>query len=370
MADYYIGLMSGTSMDALDAVLVDLSEATPHLEASLSHPLPPTLRQQLIALTTPGANEIERSAQADRELGRFSAKTIQTLLEQTSITASQITAIGSHGQTIRHSPDSSPSYTVQIGDGNTIAQLTGITTVTDFRRRDMVVGGQGAPLVPAFHSALYRDERKTRVILNLGGIANISILPRDPHLPVSGFDTGPANVLLDSWCQAQRGEPFDKNGAWASSGQILPEFLQTLLDDPYFQRSPPKSTGREYFNMDWLGPKLPANSNSADVQATLSELTARTIAEAITQYCPDSAELIVCGGGAYNADLMQRLQTNLPAMPVVSSGESGISPRWMEAMAFAWLAHQTLRGLPGNLPTVTGASKPVILGAIYPGSPS
>ncbi len=369
MPEYYIGLMSGTSMDALDAVLVDLSTTTPHLETSISRPLPRELRQQLIALTTPDTNEIERSAQADRQLGQFSAETIDTLLKQSAVTATQVKGIGSHGQTIRHSPESSPSYTVQIGDGNTIAQLTGITTVTDFRRRDMVVGGQGAPLVPAFHSALYREEDKTRVILNLGGIANISILSHDSHIPVSGFDTGPANILLDSWCQTQCGEPFDENGEWAMSGHILPELLQTLLDDPYFQRPPPKSTGREYFNLDWLRPRLPLNAKPADVQATLSELTARTIADAITQYCPGSAELIVCGGGAYNAHMMRRLQANLPTVNVFSSAETGIEPRWMEAMAFAWLAHQTLHHLPGNLPAVTGASEPVILGAIYPSSP-
>lgn len=366
MAEYFIGLMSGTSMDALDAVLVDLEGGTPCLVASHSQPLPEELRQQLLSLATTAENELERAAQADISLGRFSARTVQQLLSQTGIDAGNIRAIGSHGQTIRHAPDATPPYTVQIGDGNTIAQLTGITTVADFRRRDMVAGGQGAPLVPAFHSALFRDPQLTRVILNIGGIANITILPSEPSLPVTGFDTGPGNVLMDSWCAEQKGVAFDAEGRWASSGAVNEALLERLLADPYFGRQPPKSTGREYFNLQWLRPKLPETLAPEDIQATLCELTARSIAEAVKRFSPDASELIVCGGGAYNTHLMQRLAATLPQLAVSDSTVSSVEPRWMEAMAFAWLARQTLRQLPGNLPAVTGARESVILGSIYP----
>lgn len=366
MAEYYVGLMSGTSMDALDAVLVDFEGEQSQLKASLSRPLPEGLRNTLSSLTSPAGNEVERSAQADHWLGRFSAETVGQLLHQAAIDAGQIRAIGSHGQTIRHAPDASPPYTVQIGDGNTIAQLSGITTVADFRRRDMVVGGQGAPLVPAFHSALYRSEQEERVVLNLGGMANISILPADKRLPVRGFDTGPGNVLLDSWCLRQRSKAYDSNGDWAASGTVIPALLQRLAEDPYFQRPPPKSTGREYFNLDWLLNRLPSEAAPADIQATLSELTASTVADAVKHYSPECEKLIVCGGGAYNTDLMRRLETILPRITVSSSTKTGIEPRWLEAMAFAWLARQTLHRLTGNLPAVTGASEAVILGAIYP----
>lgn len=366
MAEYYIGMMSGTSMDAMDAVLVEFRDEHPDLIATLSRPLPPHLGEQLLTLTSPGINEIERCAQADLQLGRFCAESVKQLLAKSSIDASHVTAIGSHGQTIRHAPDAHPSYTVQIGDGNTIAQLTGITTVADFRRRDMVVGGEGAPLVPAFHSALYRSEHIDRVILNLGGIANISILPRDNAKPVTGFDTGPANVLLDIWCQRHRNEAYDREGLWAASGTTDEALLQRLLSDPYFQRTPPKSTGREYFNLEWLQDKLQTEIAPEDIQATLTELSARSIATAITSYSPEAEEVIVCGGGAYNQQLMHRISANLPGLRVISSEKTGLQPRWIEATAFAWLARRTLQRLPGNLPAVTGASEPVVLGAIYP----
>ncbi|MCW8828524.1 MAG: anhydro-N-acetylmuramic acid kinase [Gammaproteobacteria bacterium] len=369
MSEYYVGLMSGTSMDALDAVLVDFTENPPRLAATLSRPLPPTLRARLLDLSSAADNEIERGALADQQLGRFSAETVEQLLESAAVASQRVKAIGSHGQTIRHAPDASPPYTVQIGDGNTIAQLTGITTIADFRRRDMVVGGQGAPLVPAFHNALYRDGRCERVILNIGGMANISILPADGGQPVRGFDTGPGNILLDSWCQLQQGEPFDVDGRWAASGQLNSELLQRLLNDPYFRLAPPKSTGREYFNHNWLEARLHHSLPTEDIQATLVELTVRSIAEAIHQYSPASEEVVVCGGGAYNGYLMQRLAANLSGVRVESSAAKGIEPRWIEAMAFAWLARRTLRQLPGNLPAVTGASEAVILGAIYPANP-
>jgi anhydro-N-acetylmuramic acid kinase len=370
MAEYYIGLMSGTSMDALDAVLVELGGAQPQLHSSLSRPLPGSLREQLIRLASPGDNEIELAARTDVLLGRFSAETVQQLLQQADVAAADICAIGSHGQTIRHGPNSSPPYTVQIGDGNSIAQLTGITTVADFRRRDMVVGGQGAPLVPAFHSALYRSNTDNRVALNLGGIANITVLPAEPSTPVIGFDTGPANGLMDAWCQQRLHQAYDEDGRLAADGKVNQTLLAQLESDPYFKQAPPKSTGREHFNLDWVLSQLPAEDLSdEDTLATLAELTVRTVANAIYTHAPNTAEVIVCGGGAYNPHLMQRLRANLPGVTINSSAAYGVEPRWIEAMAFAWLARQTLNHLPGNLPAVTGANASVILGAIYPTAP-
>ncbi|WP_428634266.1 anhydro-N-acetylmuramic acid kinase [Sedimenticola sp.] len=370
MAEYYVGLMSGTSMDALDAVVIDLAKAEPVLHGSLSRTFPDELRQQLLDLAQPGANEIDRSARADRQLGVFAAETVQQLLSESGIDASSVRAIGSHGQTIRHAPQANPPYTLQIGDPNTIAQLAGITTVADFRRRDMVVGGQAAPLVPAFHEAIYRNTEHDRIALNLGGIANITVLPADPSQAVIGFDTGPANGLMDAWCQYRRNEAFDPEGRGAASGKVNMTLLSELESDPYFAQPPPKSTGREHFNLDWFLPNLPPEGLSdEDVLATLCELSARTVAAAIKEHAANSSEVIVCGGGAYNAHLLQRLKANLPDSEIVSSETYGIEPRWIEAMAFAWLAQRTLQHLPGNLPSVTGAREAVILGAIYPGKP-
>lgn len=369
MAEYYVGLMTGTSMDALDAVLVDLSDQQPILRGAHSQSFPDELRQQLLALAQPGPNEVDRSARADRQLGEFSAKCVQQLLESSSIDKSAIHAIGSHGQTIRHAPNANPPYTVQIGDPNTIAQLTGITTVADFRRRDIVVGGQAAPLVPVFHNAIYRDGKHHRIALNLGGIANITILPADSSLPVIGFDTGPANGLMDAWCQHRGMGSFDQDGHGAASGKVNMTLLEELESDLYFHLPPPKSTGREHFNLDWFLPNLPPEGLSdEDVLATLCELSTRTVATAIKKHAPATEEVIVCGGGAYNPHLLQRLRANLSGIEVVSSETYGIEPRWIEAIAFAWLAQRTLQHLPGNLPSVTGAREAVILGAIYPGS--
>lgn len=367
MADYYVGLMSGTSMDALDAVLVDLSLSPLRLIAQSSRPLPSDLRQQLMSLTSVAGNELERMAQADTQFGRFCADAVVELLSDAGLTPAEVVAIGSHGQTIRHAPNAVPAYTVQIGDGNTIAQLTGITTVTDFRRRDMVVGGQGAPLVPAFHDALYRSANIERVVLNIGGMANISILPSDGNIPASGFDTGPGNVLLDAWIQHNRGEPYDADGNWARSGTVNPALLESLLSDPYFSLPPPKSTGREYFNPGWTKAHLIEPIPAEDVQATLCELTALSIVRALQQHAADCRELLVCGGGAYNGFLLGRLSHHLPRCSVSSTEAYGLAPRWIEAIAFAWLARQTLQKLPGNLPSVTGAAAAVVLGAIYPG---
>ena len=367
MAELFVGLMSGTSLDGIDAVLVDFAEDPPRLIETLSHPLPDALRQQLATLCQPGDDEIERMGQADIALGELFADAVQQLLRQTDIPAAEIHAIGSHGQTIRHRPDA--GFTLQIGDPNHIAQRTGITTTADFRRRDMAAGGQGAPLVPAFHAALFRSPDITRVVLNLGGMANITLLPANPEQPVSGFDTGPGNVLMDLWARQHLGRPLDEGGAWAASGRVDEALLARCLSDSYFRQPPPKSTGREHFNADWLATQLGESEHSpsaVDVQATLCELTAISVAEAVRQAGADIAELLVCGGGARNAHLLSRLRAHLEPMDVIPSDARGLAADWVEAVAFAWLARETLAGRPGNLPAVTGASEAVVLGAIYP----
>lgn len=371
MADYYIGLMSGTSMDALDAVLVDFSVSPPRLIDTLTQPFDEELRQEILGLAQPGANELDRLAQLDIRLGRISAQACRRLVEKTGIDAKVVNAIGSHGQTVRHAPHATYPYTVQIADPNTIAQLSGITTVADFRRRDMVAGGEGAPLVPAFHQALFQNRDKNRVILNIGGIANISVLPADHAQPVIGFDTGPGNMLMDAWTHLYHHRPYDEDGQWAQSGEVDMELLNEMLADPYFSMSPPKSTGREQYNLPWLEKHLSRKEEhtAQDVQATLCELTAATIAYGILQHAPDTEEIYVCGGGAHNLCLMERLGVYLGEDNVKSTAALGIDPQWVEAMAFAWLARQTMNGLAGNLPAVTGAHEPVILGGIYPAGP-
>ena len=356
-------------MDALDAVLVDFAAFPPKLIATHSHELNEDLRREILALAQPGDNELDRQAQLDVRLGKLSAEVCLQLLEKAGIAANEIQAIGSHGQTVRHAPDARCPYTVQIGDPNTIVQLSGITTVADFRRRDMSVGGQGAPLVPAFHQALFLDDKKNRVILNIGGIANISILPADPSQAVIGFDTGPGNMLMDAWIQLYQSQPYDSDGDWARSGRVDAELLNQLLADPYLSQSPPKSTGRERYNLQWLKGQLSGEQSTQDVQATLCELTASSIAYAVLQFAPNSDEIYVCGGGAHNSYLMERIKAYLDSCLVSTTAALGVDPQWVEAMAFAWLARQTLHALPGNLPAVTGASEAVILGGIYPAPP-
>lgn len=367
MAEHYIGLMSGTSLDGIDAVLVDFAASPPRLVAARTHPLPDSLRQQLAALCQPGDDEIERLGRADVALGEQFAEAVQQLLARSGIPAADIRAIGSHGQTIRHRPGA--GFSLQIGDANRIAQRTGITTVADFRRRDMAAGGQGAPLVPAFHAALFRTHEHDRIVLNLGGMANVTLLPADPAQPVLGFDTGPGNVLMDLWAQRHLGQPLDKDGAWAAAGKVDAALLAHCLSDGYFHQPPPKSTGREHFNAGWLAAQLAGSERSplaADVQATLCELTAVSVAEAIRQTGIDAAELLVCGGGARNAHLLSRLRAQLDPVDVVPSDARGLAADWVEAVAFAWLARETLAERPGNLPAVTGAGERVILGAVYP----
>jgi len=369
MTELYIGLMSGTSMDAVDAALVDLSAATPHLVAAHSHPLPESLRQPLLSLCRPGGtDELHQAARLDVAVGRLFADAADALLRKAGVETAAVRAIGSHGQTLRHQPTGDLPYTVQIGDPNTLAERTGITTVADFRRRDLAAGGQGAPLVPAFHAATLAQAGEDRVVLNIGGMANLTHLPGAGDAPVSGFDTGPGNVLLDGWCQRVRGEAFDRDGAWAASGRVDENLLTALLAEDYFGRPPPKSTGREEFNLDWLDAVLNGREiDAADVQATLAEFTARSAAAAIRDACPACIRVMVCGGGAHNGDLLTRLAAQLPGVSVETTASHGIDPDWVEAMAFAWLARETLAGRPGNLPAVTGARRPLVLGGIYPG---
>jgi len=370
MRDLYIGLMSGTSMDAVDGVLVAFDTTTPALLASHSTPMPIALKNELITLSMPGFDEINRMGALDQQVGELFADTAIQLLHKTNIHAEQIRALGSHGQTIRHQPFGPHRFSLQIGDPNLIAEKTGITTVADFRRRDMAKGGQGAPLVPAFHAAVLRNAQHNQVVLNLGGIANITWLPRDATQTVTGFDTGPANILLDAWAALHLQQPCDYDGGWAASGQINSTLLELLLTDEYCKLPAPKSTGREYFNLAWLE-KITQQHNFAlhheapqNVQATLCEFTARTIANAIKPLTCD--RILICGGGIKNQYLLSRLRNCCDPLPIHSTEEFGIDPQWMEAMAFAWLAQQTLAGRAGNLPSVTGANAYVTLGGIYP----
>ncbi len=358
--------MSGTSMDAVDAAVVDFAGAAPQLVAASSSPWPFDLRERLQQLAEGSVLDANRFALLDAEVGEFLAEAVEVLLGQHAIDRKEIGAIGCHGQTVAHVPDGSPATTLQLGDANVIAEHTGITTVNDFRRRDMAAGGQGAPLAPAFHAAILRDTREDRVVLNLGGIANVTILPADPHLPVRGFDTGPANCLMDLWIRQHRGEPYDRHGEWAACADADPRLLAALLDDPFFTRQPPKSTGTQHFSMSWLDGRLAALPAlpPATVQATLLALTCRTIADAIHRHAPATRRVLVCGGGAHNRTLMTHLGSLL-ALPVESTAAFGIDPDWMEAMAFAWLARQALLHAAGNLPEVTGAKGPRILGAIH-----
>jgi len=366
---YFIGLMSGTSLDGLDAALIDFSADRPRLIATHSAPLSVKLREQLLALCTPGNDEIQRMGVADHQLGKLFAQACQQLLAETGITAAQVSAIGSHGQTIRHIPEGDAPFTIQIGDPNVIAQQTGITTVADFRRRDMAAGGQGAPLAPGFHAAMFRSITSDRALVNIGGMANLTLLPAETASSVCGFDTGPGNVLLDCWCQKHQQQSFDKGGQWARTGSIDIALLKQMLTTPYFKAAPPKSTGRELFNQHWLNQQLKQTGreiSAVDVAATLTELTAQTICTDLERYFPHCQELYICGGGAHNDFLMARIDTLTGSDTKVNSTSTlGIAPDWIEAAAFAWLAKQTLAHQPANLPSVTGANSACILGGVY-----
>lgn len=360
---HYLGVMSGTSLDGLDIALIEQTSKT-RLLATHYLPMPDDLRAELLTLCASGSDELARAAVTEQRWVQLAAQGIATLLQQQNLGPAAIRAIGSHGQTVRHEP--ARGFTIQIGNPALLAELTGICVVSDFRRRDVAAGGQGAPLVPAFHEALFGDQRSCRAVLNVGGFSNLSLL--QPGHPVQGFDCGPGNVLLDAWIQRQRGTSYDRDGAWAASGQVQPQLLQALLSDPFFHTQGPKSTGRELFNLNWLERHLntlPPYA-AADVQATLLELTAMSIVAALKAAQHGTEELLVCGGGTHNRALMARLADLLPGCAVNSTAAYGVPADWVEAMAFAWLAHCCLEGIPANRPSVTGASGLRVLGAIYP----
>lgn len=368
--ELYLGLMSGTSMDGLDIALVEFIDDLPELVSHQQFELPNGLKTQLHQLCDTHSNELDCFGKADRDFAIFCADSVLEFLRQRNLSANAITAIGSHGQTVRHQPETNPSYTIQLGDPNTLAALTGIAVVADFRRKDIALGGQGAPLVPAFHHAVFSSFNESRAILNLGGIANITWLPGVAS-GVTGFDTGPANTLLDRWfkaCHIDHEDDFDRHGAFAARGQVQENLLNNLLNDPFFQRPPPKSTGREVFNLDWLQQQIGDLSayRPADIQTTLVALTARSVADAVRQWLPEQPDTIfVCGGGAYNPILMSALKAELPNKQWHATSVLGVSPQHVEAMAFAWLAYCYMHRKPGNLPAVTGASRPTILGGLY-----
>jgi anhydro-N-acetylmuramic acid kinase len=364
-AQLYLGLISGTSADGIDAALVRFE---PHCELVFgrTYPWDETLRARLIALGQGGeATSLDELGELDTTLARAFADAAMQAIADSGTDRNQLRAIGSHGQTVRHRPESSAAFTWQMGDGNVIAERSGITTVADFRRRDVAAGGHGAPLMPAFHAAMLRSPDEDRAVLNLGGIANFTLLPRAGE--VRGFDTGPANALMDAWYERHTGQAYDAGGAFAASGAVDAGLLARLLDDPWFALPPPKSTGREQFHLRWLESQLGVEGLSpADVQATLLELSAITVADALRATQPGTARVLGCGGGVRNAALMARISANLPGVVVESTAAHGLDPDYVEAMGFAWLARETLAGRPGNLPSVTGAKGLRILGTVYP----
>ena len=362
MGSLYIGLMSGTSLDGIDAVLAMPWGKSVQLKAALHRPLSPRLRKRLLALQAPGPDELHRAAIAATQLTRAYAAAVRSLLSRARVPPGRIDAIGCHGQTVRHEPGA--GYTVQLVNGSLLAELTGIDVVCDFRSRDIAARGEGAPLAPAFHSAFLRARGHGRAVVNIGGIANVTSLPLRGR--VTGFDCGPGNCLLDAWIEVRRHRRYDQGGAWAAQGRVVPRLLEELLADPYFRRRPPKSTGRETFNLAWLRRRLAPNLRGVDIQATLLELTACTIARAVRDYCRDATEVLVCGGGARNRALVARIAALLPGRRVALTDDAGIAAQHVEALAFAWLAWRCLRRKPGNLPSVTGARGPRVLGAIYP----
>ncbi len=360
-SELYVGIMSGTSLDGVDAALVELNAFQPKLLAKHYLPFDDALKKVLMALHQPSHNELHLAQLIGIELARlYSAATI-SVLQAANVTPGQVRAIGCHGQTIRHCPDQ--GYTLQLGNAALLAELTGITVVSDFRSRDIAAGGQGAPLVPAFHDQMLRHPDIHRVIVNIGGISNLTNLP--PQHATSGFDCGPGNLLMDAWSVRHLGKPYDYNGSWAASGQVLPALLEQMLSEPFFALPPPKSSGRDLFNLSWLLGKLQGSELAANVQATLLELTCLTIAQAIQKYSIGANEIYLCGGGAHNLTLHNRLAALLPDCTVQSTNTLDMDGDYLEAIAFAWLAQQTMHGKPANLPLATGAKHPCILGAIY-----
>jgi anhydro-N-acetylmuramic acid kinase len=369
--DLFIGLMSGTSLDGVDGVLArwaDTDATAPEVRAFVHRPFGDALRDELLALNRSGPDEIHRMALAANALAEACAQVCRALVDDAGAVADEVVAIGAHGQTLRHRPGEfdGVGYTVQILNGALLAERTGIDVICDFRSRDVAAGGQGAPLVPAFHAARFAQPGTDVAVLNVGGIANLTLLPARGG--VHGFDTGPGNMLMDLWCRRYRGQAFDADGAWAAEGQVVEALLARLLEEPFFDRAPPKSTGRDLFDEAWLMARLPAPApDPKDVMATLAELTARSVVSALQRHAPSTRQLWVCGGGAFNAHLMGRLGALFRrAVRVQSSAAAGVPPDQVEAMAFAWLARAFVARCPGNVPAVTGAAGARLLGALYP----
>jgi anhydro-N-acetylmuramic acid kinase len=368
MADLFIGLMSGTSMDGVDGVVADFSSGGIRVLEHASAPFPDSLRAELMALNAPGPDELHRAWLAGNALMRVYADVVRQLLAQAGLAPERVDAIGAHGQTVRHRPGmfDGTGYTIQLAQPALLAELAGIRVVADFRSRDVAAGGQGAPLAPFFHQALFAQADATVGVLNIGGISNLTLLRADRSM--TGFDCGPGNALMDAWCLEHTGRPYDEDGRWAASGRVLPELLASLLAEPFFGQPPPKSTGRDLFNRPWLDGHLKAFAGAApaDVQATLTELTARACADDAERHAPGLQRLIVCGGGALNGQLMRRIQALLPRAQVLSSGEAGLPPQQVEAAAFAWLAMKAVRGEKLALQSTTGARGARVLGGVYP----
>ena len=361
----YIGIMSGTSLDGVDCALVEIDDQSVTLRDALDYPYPDHLRQKVLAMCLGQPTRLDEIGALDHQLGHLYADAALALLAKSGTKARDIAAIGNHGQTVFHQPSGPTPFTTQLGDAHIIAAKTGIDTIADFRRKDMALGGQGAPLVPAFHQALFPVTDSSVAVLNIGGIANISLIR--PGKPVIGYDTGPGNMLMDAWCEKHRGDPFDKDAQWAQQGQVHTPLLDALLTDPYLTQPAPKSTGREHYNLPWLMAQLtPFSLPAEDVQRTLCEFTAISIANEVTRYAEGPhPELLVCGGGVRNPLLMNRLAALLPQWQVSSTSDKGVDSDNMEAMAFAWLAYRRLHGLPSNLPDVTGAQRSASLGVMY-----
>ena len=374
MPSLFLGLISGTSADGIDAALVRFDGDDPHARCELvrgrTYAWDEALRARLVELGQGGElASLDELGTLDARVAEGFAAAALALLREADIAASAVRALGSHGQTVRHRPHGAANdgrfpFTLQLGDGNLIAERTGIATVADFRRRDVAAGGHGAPLLPALHAALLSAPGEDRAVLNLGGIANLTLLPA--HGAVRGFDTGPANALMDAWCERHSGRAYDANGDFAASGNLDEALLARLLDDAWFALPPPKSTGREQFHLDWLASKLAGDESPAAVQATLLELSAATVADALRAAQPGTKRVLACGGGVHNPRLLARIAARLPGVALESTAAHGVDPDFVEAMAFAWLARQTLLGLAGNLPSVTGARGPRVLGALYP----
>ena len=371
MPEIYIGLMSGTSLDGVDGVLAELSESKPRVVRHHWCSFAPELRAELLALNTTGNNELHRAALAANAVARAYAGVVNALLAASAVTHDAVAAIGAHGQTVRHRPGEfdGTGYTLQLLNPALLAELSGIDVVADLRSRDVAAGGQGAPLVPLFHQALWGAPGRTVCVLNIGGIANLTVLPEAGA--AIGFDCGPGNALMDYWCQQHTGQPYDASGSWAASGQVLPELLPALLDEDFLRVAPPKSTGRDLFNPAWLAIRLQAFAGAAtpvDVQATLTEFTARACADSFQRHASGASALRVCGGGALNAHLMARLAALLPGVEVTSTAAHGLDPLQVEAAAFAWLAQKAVRRERLPLQSITGARGARVLGCIYPGS--